>query len=64
MTLFKDKYRVESTRLPEWNYASGGYYFVTVCTHEKICCLGDINDGVMVLSPQGVIARKNGDELK
>lgn len=55
MPLFKDRYRVESTRLPGWDYASAGYYFVTICTHERTCFLGEICNGVMVLSPQGEI---------
>jgi putative transposase len=55
MTRFKDKYRVESTRLAGWNYASAGYYFVTICTHERACYLGEICNGAMVLSQQGII---------
>ena len=55
MALFKDKYRVESTRLSGWDYASFGYYFVTICTHERACFLGEICNGAMVLSPQGTI---------
>ena len=30
-------------RLAEYNYANGGYYFVTICTHNKNNLLGDIN---------------------
>jgi hypothetical protein len=29
MTLFKNKYRIESARLQGWNYTTPGYYFVT-----------------------------------
>ena len=55
MTLFKDKYRVETTRLAGWDYRSAGYYFVTICTHERACYLGEISDGAMLLSHQGEI---------
>ena len=37
MTLYKNKYRVESTRLAGWDYSSPGYYFVTICTKYKEC---------------------------
>lgn len=55
MTLFKDRYRVESTRLKGWDYSAAGYYFVTICTRERNCWLGDIVDGVMRLSSAGEI---------
>jgi len=55
MTLFKDKYRVETTRLEGWDYRTAGYYFVTICTHDRACYLGEIRDGAICLSPQGKI---------
>ena len=55
MTKFKDKYRVESTRLPGWDYASAGWYFVTICTRDRVPFLGDVVDGEMYLSPIGEI---------
>jgi len=42
MTLFRDKYRVESTRLKGWDYSAAGYYFLTICTRDRICFFGDI----------------------
>ncbi len=56
MTLFGNKYRTETTRLRTWNYASAGYYFVTICTRNRECFLGEIRDGVVHLSCQGEIA--------
>ncbi len=35
MTLYKNKYRIESPRCQSWDYASNGYYFVTICTHNR-----------------------------
>jgi len=55
MTLFKDRYRAESARLKGWDYSSVGYYFVTICTLEKLCTLGNVVDGVIRLSPVGEI---------
>jgi REP element-mobilizing transposase RayT len=55
MTLFKNKYRIESTRLKGWDYSAAGYYFVTICTKERRCFFGDVVNGEMVLSPIGEI---------
>jgi putative transposase len=55
MTKFKDKYRVESTRLPGWDYAGAGWYFVTICTRNRECLFGEIVDGEMRLSSIGEI---------
>ncbi|MCK5580079.1 MAG: transposase [Candidatus Omnitrophica bacterium] len=56
MSLFKNKYRIKSTRLPEWNYASDGAYFVTICTKTKNNYFGHIVDGNMILNKFGQIA--------
>jgi len=40
---FKNKYRIESARLRFWDYASSGWYFVTVCTKNKENFFGDVN---------------------
>lgn len=55
MTLFKDKYRIESARLKGWNYSDNGYYFVTICTRNKECLMGDALNGEIKLSPVGEI---------
>lgn len=53
--LFKGRFRVQSTRLPGWDYRSNGYYFVTICTKDRAPFLGDIADGRMCLSSIGEI---------
>jgi REP element-mobilizing transposase RayT len=55
MAKFKGKYRIESTRLPDWDYAGHGWYFVTLCAWDHICFFGEIVDGEMRLSPIGEI---------
>lgn len=55
MTLFKNKYRIESARLNGWDYSAEGYYFVTVCTRARVCFLGDVIEAEMRLSPIGEI---------
>ena len=53
MERFKGKYRVASARLPEWDYAQNGAYFVTICTALRIHAFGEIEHGQMVCTPLG-----------
>ena len=57
-TLFQDKYRVESTRLRDWDYAGDGYYFVTICTKNRINHFGKIEDKKMCLNKYGQAVEK------
>ena len=40
--LFRDKYRVPSTRLPGYDYGQSGAYFVTICTAGRLPYFGTI----------------------
>ena len=51
--LFREKYRIESTRLQNWDYSSDGFYFVTICTKNMVFWFGDIVDGRMKLNEFG-----------
>jgi REP element-mobilizing transposase RayT len=53
MTLFKNKYRVESIRLPEYDYSQPGYYYITICTKNREYLFGNIIDDKMMLSAFG-----------
>ena len=53
---FKNKYRIGSTRLKNWDYGNPGYYFVTLCVKGKVCSFGDIKNGMMCLSDIGGVA--------
>ena len=55
MAKYKDRYRVESARLPGWDYRAAGWYFVTLCTRDRVPFFGEIVDGKMVLSSIGRI---------
>jgi REP element-mobilizing transposase RayT len=55
MTLYKNKYRVESARLPGWDYSRPGYYFITVCTHHRGYLFGNIKNGKMFPNEYGNI---------
>ena len=51
-----DMHRRRSIRLPGYDYAQPGAYFVTICTHNRECVLGEVVDGRVVLSPFGETA--------
>jgi hypothetical protein len=53
--LFKNKYRINSTRLKGWDYSWPGYYFVTICTKDRTNFFGSIENEKMYLSEIGEI---------
>ena len=58
---YKNEYRIETTRLKGWDYGNNGYYFVTICTKDRIPYFGDVINGMVQLSEIGKIAL---DELQ
>lgn len=56
--LFKNRYRIDSTRLKGWDYSSNGCYFVTICVKDRRCVFGNVEDGRMVLTEIGCVADK------
>jgi REP element-mobilizing transposase RayT len=63
MTLFKNRYRSESARLRGWDYRNAGYYFVTICTHQREHFFGKVMGRSMDLSPLGEIAAQFWAEI-
>jgi len=53
---FKNKYRIPSIRLPHWDYGWNGAYFITICTKNRACYFGALENGEMILSGIGRIA--------
>ena len=47
--LYQNRYRIPSTRLPEWDY-SLGEYFITICTKDKENYFGNVVDWKMQLN--------------
>ena len=52
---YKNKYRIKSARMPNWDYGSNGMYFITICTQNRKCFFGEIYDGKMQLNNIGKI---------
>jgi len=50
-------------RLPEYDYAQEGAYFVTVCTQDKKCLFGDVVDTAMVLNDAGEMVKSVWDAI-
>jgi len=52
---YKNTYRVNSIRLPNYDYSQNGYYFVTICTKNRQEYFGKIQNGIMCLYRTGSI---------
>jgi len=63
MHKFKNIFRVESTRLKEWDYSNPWWYYVTICTNNHFPHFGEINDGKMELNELGKTAVKFWTEI-
>lgn len=58
MTLYRNRYRVESARKQGFDYSSAGYYYLTVCTWNKVHLFGEIINHEMVLNEYGDIVHQ------
>lgn len=63
MGLYRNKYRIDSTRLKDWDYSSSGYYFITICTKNKKCFFGDVEDGDVRFTRIGEAANRYWQEI-
>jgi len=54
----RDKPNRQSIRMPEYDYSQAGAYFVTLCTHERVCHFGEIVQAQMRLSLAGQAAQR------
>jgi REP element-mobilizing transposase RayT len=58
MDKFRNKYRIQSARLKNWDYGWNAFYFVTICTANREFFFGNIVNGEMKLSEIGAKADK------
>jgi REP element-mobilizing transposase RayT len=61
---FKTKYRISSARMQNWDYCHTGAYFITICTKNREHYFGEIDNGIMQLSPVGAVADVLWYEIK
>lgn len=57
VTKFNKKYRIESARMQNWDYANEGAYFITICTKDRVHYFGEIVNGEMQLNELGNIVQ-------
>jgi putative transposase len=55
MAKFKNKYRSESHRRPNWDYSANALYFLTIVTQQRVCNLGKIVNDALIPSDFGNI---------
>ena len=55
---FKNKYRIPSTRLQNWDYGSNAAYFITICTKNRKHFFGEIINKDMQLNDVGKLAEQ------
>jgi len=60
---FKGKYRGQTFRLKNWDYANEGAYFITICTQDREHFFGEIENEKMVLTETGRLAEKYWAEI-
>src|SRR5580698_4182952 len=60
---YRNKYRIESSRLQGWDYGSRGWYFVTICAKSHAHIFGEIEGNGMLLSRVGRIAASELQDL-
>jgi putative transposase len=58
MDKYKNKFRIPSARLQNWDYGRNGAYFITICTQNREHFFGKIVDGEMQLNEIGQLAEK------
>jgi len=58
MKIFKNKFRVETSRLKDWDYSTPWWYYVTICTKYMKCWFGKVENGKMILNNLGNIVEE------
>ncbi len=64
MTLYKNKYRIESHRWEYWDYSTPADYFITIVTQNRSHIFGKIKNGKIQLSKYGEIVEAEFLKIK
>ncbi|MDQ8014686.1 MAG: transposase [Flavobacterium nitrogenifigens] len=56
--LFREKFKIDSNRLQNWNYSSEAVYFITIVTKNRQSIFGVIEDEKMILNEKGKIIER------
>ena len=60
---YRNKYRTGSIRASWWDYGRKAAYFVTICSQDRACYFGYVENKRMVLSGTGVLAEVIWNEI-
>lgn len=63
MTKNRQEYRIESSRLREWDYSNPWWYYVTINTKNHVAYFGLVEKEKVVLSEIGKVAEKCWQEI-
>ncbi len=58
-----EKHHRRSIRLKDYDYSRGGGYFLTLCTQNRQCIMGEVVNGKVVLNEIGVMAESIWSDL-
>jgi len=61
--LYKNRYRIKTSRKENYDYSQDGYYFVTICAKDKEMFFGNISCGKMFFSDIGFAASECWREI-
>lgn len=50
MSLYKNTYRVETARLPDYDYSQAGAYYITICTKNHEHFFGQVSSDKVELT--------------
>jgi len=56
-------HRRRSIRLKGYDYSQAGWYFITICTHNRLCLFGGVQNGEMVLNDAGMMVQTVWNEI-
>lgn len=60
---FKNRYGVQSARMPKWDYGTDAAYFITICVNDRLHEFGEIVDEKLKSTPLGSIAEARWLEI-
>ena len=63
MSKFQNKYRIETSRLKEWDYTNPWWYYVTINTKDHVKYFGIVVHGKMILNELGKLEDKCWKEI-
>ncbi|MBW1940787.1 MAG: hypothetical protein JRI28_05340, partial [Deltaproteobacteria bacterium] len=63
MKYTSDIHHRRSIRLKGYDYSKAGLYFITICTQNRFCLFGEIENGEMILNDAGMMIKTVWHEI-